>query len=212
MADGFRERGHIIAGCSRNSDQISAISEEFGSDHFFQSVDVSKEDDIRSFCEAAIDHFGEAPDLLINNAALINRNAPLWEISAEEMAAIVDVNIEGVAHTIRHVVPSMIEKGSGVIVNFSSYWGRSTSSDVAPYCATKFAIEGLTSGLAQDLPAGLAAVAFNPGVINTDMLQSCFGPGASSYSSPRQWAEKSVPYLEGLSASDNGASVTAPGQ
>jgi len=148
------------------------------------------------------------PDLLINAAALINRNAPLWEVPADEFSDVVDVNIKGVANVIRHFVPPMIERGSGVIVNFSSGWGRSTSPDVGPYCTTKWAIEGLSSALAQELPPGLAAAAFNPGVIDTDMLRSCFGEGAADQPSPTEWAETAVPFLENLGPSDNGRQLT----
>jgi len=63
-------------------------------------------------------------------------------------------------------VPAMVRRGQGVIVNFSSGWGRSTDAGVAPYCATKWAIEGLTQALAQELPPGMAAVPLNPGIIN----------------------------------------------
>ena len=97
-----------------------------------------------------------------------------------------------------------------MIVNFSSGWGRSTSPEVAPYCASKWAIEGLSQALAQELPPGLAAVALNPGIINTDMLQRCFGPGASAYPTADEWAKKAVPFLANLGASDNGRSLTAP--
>lgn len=61
----------------------------------------------------------------------------------------------------------LLQKGSGVIVNFSSGWGRSTSPEVATYCDTKWAIEGLTKALAQELVPGLATIPLNPGVINT---------------------------------------------
>ena len=108
--------------------------------------------------------------------------------------------------------PAMIDRGSGIIVNFSSYWGRSTSPDVAPYCATKWGVEGLTNALSQELPPGLAAVAFNPGIIDTAMLRSCFGEGAGSYGTPEEWAKAAVPCLANLGPSDNGASVTCPGQ
>jgi len=212
MTELFIERGHTVAACARSAEPIAELSKIYGSPHFFCQADVSVESDVISFFEAAINRLGHAPDLVINNAAIINRNAALWEISAEEMSSIVNVNIEGVAHTIRYIVPKMIDRGSGVIVNFSSYWGRSTSSGVAPYCATKWAVEGLTSALADDLPAGLAAVAFNPGVIYTEMLRSCFGRAAASYTSPQQWAEKAVPFLENLGPGDNGKYLTAPGQ
>src|SRR6185369_8192577 len=116
--------------------------------------------------------------------------------------------IKGVANVIRHFVPGMIERGGGVVVNFSSGWGRSTDAEVAPYCATKWAIEGLTQALAQELPANVAAIALNPGVINTDMLKSSFGGSASAYPSAEQWARKAVPFILALGPNHNGQSLT----
>ena len=106
----------------------------------------------------------------------------------------------------------MVQRGRGVIVNFSSYWGRSGEAQVAPYCATKWAIEGMTRALAEELPAGMAAVAMNPGIIDTSMLRSCFGEAASSYLSPKQWANEAVPFLLSLGPQHNGQSLTVPGQ
>jgi NAD(P)-dependent dehydrogenase (short-subunit alcohol dehydrogenase family) len=123
----------------------------------------------------------------------------------------VDVNVKGVANVVRAFVPAMIRRGSGVVVNFSSGWGRATSPEVAPYCASKWAIEGLTRALAQELPRGLAAVPLNPGIIDTDMLRSCFGADAAAYAEPREWAEKTVPFLLELGPRHNGQALTAPG-
>ena len=95
-----------------------------------------------------------------------------------------------------------------MIVNFSSGWGRSTDAEVAPYCATKWAIEGLTQALAQELPPGLAAIPLNPGIINTDMLQSCFGGSAAAYPDAEKWAKKAVPFLLNLGPKDNGRALT----
>src|SRR6266481_3283391 len=101
----------------------------------------------------------------------------------------------GPPNVVRHFVPAMVELKSGVIVNFSSGWGRSTNAEVAPYCDSKWGIEGVTQALAQELPTGMAAVALNPGIINTEMLQSCFGGSASGYASPSEWAKTAVPFL-----------------
>src|SRR5205823_14154043 len=106
-------------------------------------------------------------DLLLNNAALINRSAVFWKVPVEEFDRLVDVNIKGVANVLRHFVPAMVARRRGVIVNFSSGWGRSVSPEEAPYCATKWAIEGLTLALAHELPRGVAALPLNPGVIDT---------------------------------------------
>jgi NAD(P)-dependent dehydrogenase (short-subunit alcohol dehydrogenase family) len=118
------------------------------------------------------------------------------------------VNIKGVANVLRHAIPIMIANGRGVIANFSSGWGRSTAPEVAPYCATKWAIEGLTQALSQELPPGMAAVALNPGVIDTDMLRLAWGEGASAYPDPEEWARRAVRFVEALSSRDNGRAVT----
>jgi NAD(P)-dependent dehydrogenase (short-subunit alcohol dehydrogenase family) len=104
----------------------------------------------------------------------------------------------------------MIARGTGVVVNFSSGWGRATSPKVAPYCCTKWGVEGLTQALSQELPSGIAAVALNPGIIDTDMLQSTFGPSSSDFPPPSAWVEKAVPFLEQLGPHDNGKALTAP--
>jgi NAD(P)-dependent dehydrogenase (short-subunit alcohol dehydrogenase family) len=131
-------------------------------------------------------------------------------VPAKEFDRVIDVNIKGVASVIRHFAPAMINRKSGVIVNFSSGWGRSTAAEVSPYCATKFAIEGLTLALAQELPRGMAAVPLNPGIIDTDMLKSCFGGDAATYPSPQEWAEKAVPFILRLGPRDNGHPLTVP--
>jgi NAD(P)-dependent dehydrogenase (short-subunit alcohol dehydrogenase family) len=121
---------------------------------------------------------------------------------------VIDVNIKGVANVIRHFVPAMVARKHGVIVNFSSGWGRATDAEVGPYCTTKWAIEGLSKSLAQELPRGMAAIPLNPGIIDTDMLRSTFGKEASNYPSAETWAETAVPWLLGLRPADNGHSLT----
>jgi NAD(P)-dependent dehydrogenase (short-subunit alcohol dehydrogenase family) len=105
-------------------------------------------------------------------------------------------------------VPAMVKRKAGVIVNLSSGWGRSTSPEVAPYCATKYAVEGMTLALAQELPNGMAAIPLNPGIIDTDMLRQAWAEGASSYPTPEQWAKRAAPFLLNLSAKDNGRPLT----
>ncbi len=207
MAEEFARLGHTVAGCGRSRNELTQLSGKLGKPHQFAAVDVVRDDEVGAWAKSVLTSLG-APDLLLNNAAIINRNAPLWKVPAQEFSDVIDVNIKGVTNVLRHFVPAMIERGSGVIVNFSSGWGRSTSAEVAPYCATKFAIEGLTQALAQELPAGLAAIPLNPGIIDTDMLRSCFGGSASSYPSPQQWAKRAVPFLLKLSPRENGQPLT----
>ena len=209
MVEGFIKRGHTIHGCATNEDDIEELREEFPAPHSFDVVDISHSDKVEVWVKKILAD-GGVPDLLINNAAVINRSEPLWEVHAREFESLMHVNVCGTFNTIKHFMPAMIAAGTGVIVNFSYGWGRSTSPEVVPYCASKFAIEGLSRGLSQEIPRGLAVVAFNPGVIHTDMLDSCFGESASAFPSPSEWAEKAVPYLLSLDVTDNGKSVDVP--
>jgi NAD(P)-dependent dehydrogenase (short-subunit alcohol dehydrogenase family) len=203
MAEGFIERGHTVCGSARDKKAIADLAKRWPEPHRFAAVDVSDDEQVRAWADDVLSAVGP-PGLLVNNAALMNRTAPLWDVPHDEFSRLVDVNIKGVYHVIRHFVPAMVKRGRGVIVNFSSGWGRSVSPEVAPYCATKWAIEGLTRALAEELPKDMAAVPLNPGVINTDMLQTAWGADASSYPSPEQWAKRAVPLILGITAKDNG--------
>jgi NAD(P)-dependent dehydrogenase (short-subunit alcohol dehydrogenase family) len=210
MTEEFARLGHIVIGCARSREAIAVCNGEFGSPHRFDIIDVSDDDQVGAWAKSVIADEGP-PDLLINNAAVINPNGTLWETPADAFSQVIDINIKGVFHVIRHFVPAMLERESGVIVNFSSGWGRSTSPQVAPYCATKWAIEGLTRALADELPYGMAAIPLSPGAVHTDMLESCFGDSASSHPRPETWAKQAVPFLLELGHEDNGDPLTAPG-
>jgi NAD(P)-dependent dehydrogenase (short-subunit alcohol dehydrogenase family) len=134
-----------------------------------------------------------------------------FTVSNGGISEVVDANVKGVFHVIRSFVPAMVSRRRGIIVNFSSGWGRSTSPEVAPYCATKWAIEGLTRALAEELPSGMAAVPLNPGIIDTDMLRICFGADAKAYPDPHSWAQRAVPFVLGLTARDNGHPLSVHG-
>lgn len=207
MTEGFVRLGHRVLGCGRSEDAIHELNNLLGPASRFEVVDVTNDEAVRDWAKHCLSLAG-SPDLLINNAALVNRNAPLWKVPASEFSMVVDVNIKGVANVIRHFVPEMVAKRSGVIINFSSGWGRSTDTEVAPYCATKWAMEGLTKALAQELPQGVAAIPLNPGIINTDMLRSTFGSQARDYPTAEKWAKTAVPWLLGLGPKDNGLSLT----
>jgi NAD(P)-dependent dehydrogenase (short-subunit alcohol dehydrogenase family) len=210
LADWYIANGHTVAGCGRSGAAIFDLRFAHPEPHSFDAVDVTHPVKVNLWAERVLGALG-APDLLINNAALINRPAPLWEVPAPEMEQVVAVNILGVANVIRAFVPAMIERGSGVIVNLSSGWGRGVSPEVAPYCATKWAIEGLTKALAEELPPGLAAVPLSPGVIDTDMLRTAFGAGASSHQKPEDWAARAAPYILSLGPKDSGKSLGVGG-
>lgn len=210
LARFFASQGERVIGCSRSAGKMEALAAKLGEGHDFSALDVSEDGAVKAWAGRVVRQYG-APDLLINNAAVIAPNAPLWEVPVAEFDQVIDVNIKGVANALRYFLPPMIARKKGVVANFSSGWGRSTSPEVAAYCASKWAIEGLTQSLAQELPRGMAAVAVNPGIIDTEMLQSCFGEGASHYPDASEWIRSAGPFFAGLTAAHNGRSLTVPG-
>jgi len=207
MAHELIAHGHVVVGCGRSAVTIDELGVLYGSPHRFDTIDVSDELATARWAKRVIDTLG-APDLLINNAAIINQNAPLWTVPACEFDRVIDINIKGVANVLRHFIPAMIGRRQGVIVNFSSGWGRSTSPHVAPYCSSKWAIEGMTRALAQELPDGMAAIPLNPGIIDTFMLRSTFDNDAGSYPNPDVWARSAVPQILAFDARDNGVPLS----
>lgn len=207
LAEEFIAVGHTVVGCGRSGEGIIDLRFAHAAPQDFSVVDVTQMTKVELWADRVIGMHG-APDFLINNAALMNNPAPLWQVPAAEFDKLMTVNVGGVANVLRAFVPAMIKRGKGVIVNFSSGWGRSVSSGVAPYCASKWAIEGLTKALAEELPAGMAAVPFNPGVIDTDMLRQCWSDGASSYPKAGVWAKAAAPFILGLGPKQNGQSVS----
>ncbi|MFI4877025.1 MAG: SDR family oxidoreductase [Blastopirellula sp. JB062] len=208
LATQFISAGHTVIGCGRNAEQIAQLNEQFGAPHQFNALDVTQFNAVAEWAESAITQHGP-PDLLINNAALMNESKVLWEIEPEQFSEIIDVNLKGTYHVLRSFLPAMIERDSGVIVNFSSGWGRSVSPKVAPYCSTKYGVEGLTLALAKELPRNMAAIPFSPGAVNTDMLHVCLGDSANGFASAEKWAQIGAPFLLNLGPDDNGKSLTA---
>ncbi|KAL1534937.1 NADPH-dependent pterin aldehyde reductase-like [Salvia divinorum] len=210
------KRGHTVIGCSRSPEKLSALQSELASasdgsnnanNHIFMNVDVRSNRSVEELARAVVEKKA-IPDIIVNNAGTINRNNKIWEVPEDEFDSVIDTNIKGTTNVLRNFIPIMIENKHGIIVNMSSGWGRSAAAQVAPYCASKWAVEGLTRSVAKELPPGIAVVALNPGVINTDMLQSCFGTSASVYQTPESWAPRAATLILHLTVADNGAPLT----
>lgn len=210
LVDEFVAGGHTVIGCGRSGEPIFDLRMNHQAPHDFSVVDVALDTKVAVWAAKVLEN-DSPPDLLINNAGVMNRLAPLWELEDREFTKVIDVNVRGVANVIRHFVPAMVARKRGVIVNLSSGWGRSTSPQVAPYCASKFAIEGLTQALAQELPEGMAAIPLNPGVIDTDMLRSCWGDEAGQHRKASAWAKVAAPFILELGPKDNGRPLSVRG-
>ncbi len=210
LVDEFIRGGHTVIGCGRSGDAIFDLRMTYPAPHDFGVVDVGLDSKVALWAAKVLEA-DAPPDLLINNAAIMNRLSPVWEQDDREFTRLVDANIRGTQNVLRHFVPAMVARKRGVIVNFSSGWGRSVAAEVGPYCMSKWAIEGLTKAMAAELPEGMAAVPLNPGVIDTAMLRSCWDEGAGGFPKPEAWARVAAPFILQLGAKDNGRSVSVSG-
>jgi NAD(P)-dependent dehydrogenase (short-subunit alcohol dehydrogenase family) len=210
LTEEFIRAGHTVIGCGRGGEAIFDLRMSHGAPHDFSVVDVALDNKVALWAAKVLES-DSAPDLLINNAGIMNRLAPVWQQDDREFTKVVDVNIRGVANVLRHFVPAMVAQKKGVIVNLSSGWGRSVSPEVGPYCMSKWAVEGLTKALAEELPEGMAAIPLNPGVIDTDMLRSCWADGAAGYPKAEAWAKTAAAFILKLGAKDNGRSLNVAG-
>ena len=108
---------------------------------------------------------------LVNNAGIAEQHQ-FQDISEAFWRRIFSVNVDGAYHTIQAVLPGMIHRKAGVIVNISSIWGQRGASCEVAYSATKAALIGLTRSLAMELaPSGIRVNCVAPGVIRTDMVE-----------------------------------------
>lgn len=165
---------------------------------------MSNFEQVRDWVESVLGHYG-APDLVLANAATVLSPNPLAQVPPEDFSRIIDVNVKGMFYFFRAVLPHM---NSGVIVGMSSGYGRTTSPRMGPYCTSKWAVEGLVKSLASELPKTMAAVALDPGTLQTDMLRQALGEGARFFPTPDQWVDKAVERILSLGPEHNGQSLS----
>jgi NAD(P)-dependent dehydrogenase (short-subunit alcohol dehydrogenase family) len=202
--------GHTVIGCATDGQATLALQSQLGQPHHFTAVNIADEVQVKTWYETIAPQYN-APDLIINNAGIVHDLAPLWEIPGEVFDRVIDINIKGVANVLRYFLPAMVANNQGVIINFSAGWGRYTAGKAAPYCASKWGIEGLTKALAQELPSGMAAVSLWPGTIHTDTLETVYGQEkAAQCISPNTWVKVAIPFILQIGASDNGKALAIP--
>ena len=133
-------------------------------------ADVSKEEDVKRMLDKAKLEFGKI-DVIVNNAGIC-RYELTDMTTADTFGRIQDVNVCGIHNVVKNILPDMLSRGEGNIINIASIWGVKGSSMEAAYSASKFAVVGYTNALARDVGrSGIRVNSISPGVIATDMLQ-----------------------------------------
>jgi NADP-dependent 3-hydroxy acid dehydrogenase YdfG len=167
--------GIRVAVGARRTEKLQELEKQIiknNGEILIQKTDVTRKSDCDSLVDTVIEKWGKV-DILINNAGLM----PLSYFKSgkvEEWEQMVDVNIKGVLYCTSAVVPYMIEKKSGQIINISSVAGRIVFAGGSVYCATKHAIAALSEGLRKELSPtyNIRVTCIEPGAVETELLES----------------------------------------
>ena len=161
------ERGDTVIGTLRQPDAVAAFDGLAPGRSFGVQLDVTDRDAVRAVIPGAIDARGGI-DVLVNNAGYALTGA-LEEYTDDEIAHQIDTNFLGTAAVIAAALPAMRERGGGKIINISSQAGIIGYPGLSMYCASKFAVEGLSESLRHELaPFGIAVTVVEPGGFRTD--------------------------------------------
>ncbi|HEX3303538.1 MAG TPA: SDR family NAD(P)-dependent oxidoreductase, partial [Thermomicrobiales bacterium] len=134
-------------------------------------LDVTSDDSWQAAALAANNLLGPV-DILVNNAGIAGRSAPTWELSVEEWQQVVDIDLTGVFLGCRAVLPDMLDRGYGRIVNIASIAGKEGNPNAVPYSAAKSGVIGLTKAIAKEVATkGVIINAITPAVIETEILK-----------------------------------------
>jgi serine 3-dehydrogenase len=171
-AEIFAQAGiSLVLGARRKErlEQLSkSLQKRFGTVSVVMPVDVSRVDELSAAYEA-LPAVAKEVDILINNAGLVKGMEREWEVTPDDADVMIDTNIKGLLTMTRLVVPGMLERGAGHIINIGSISGQEVYPGGTVYCATKFAVRALSRGLKMDLlGTPIRVTSVDPGMVETE--------------------------------------------
>ncbi|MGC2203783.1 MAG: SDR family NAD(P)-dependent oxidoreductase [Stellaceae bacterium] len=206
IARRLAREGMAVAVLDREAAAAKAVAAEIGG--FASTADVTSPKEIGDAIDAVLARFGQI-DVLVNNAG-IAWMGPALDMPLEALQAMLRVNVEGVFITSRAVLPHMIARRSGSIINLASWAGKTGNAHFAGYSASKFAVIGLTQSLAREMaPHGIRVNAICPGIVVDTAMRSAIEAQQRQYGLPAtEERAKSIP-IGRVSMPDDVARVAA---
>jgi NAD(P)-dependent dehydrogenase (short-subunit alcohol dehydrogenase family) len=198
-------QGHTVYGTVRatsKAEKLRAMSEQAGVEVHLVELDVADDESVRNGFAELLERAGRV-DHLVNNAG-IGGNGVVEETPPSAYLDVMNVNLCGAVRCIQAVLPQMRERGSGTIVNVTSITGRFAAVAQQPYVASKWAFEGLSEGLAQELaPFGIRVVIIEPGVTKSAIFAKTIDVPATTGAYDAQYRHMFQFYAAGIgSATD----------
>jgi serine 3-dehydrogenase len=166
-----REGAHLIL-TARRLERINALADELRKECSIRAHTAQLDVRNRAHVDevlAALPPEWQTIDILLNNAGLSRGLDKLYEGSVQDWEEMIDTNIKGLLYMTRAIVPRMVERRSGLVINLGSIAGHHVYPNGNVYCATKFAVDALTQGLKMDLlGTGVRVCAISPGLVETE--------------------------------------------
>ena len=196
----FAKMGARVALLARRAEVLESLAAEIteaGGEALVLAADVTRRAEVRDAIDRALAHFGRI-DVLINSAGIAIPDR-VETMPPEDLERMMSVNLMGTLHTMQAVLPAMRAAGAGSIVNIASLAGRRGMPPLGAYCATKFAVVGLTEALRVELyGTGIRLSLVMPGVIDTPMVHgtsSSQPPSPSTSAEPLKLLPDSIPAM-----------------
>ena len=184
--------GASVVLASRSSSELEETARMIGNASAFPT-DVRSKDEVHRLLDHAASNFGPV-DILVN-AAGVGVSGPVVEFTDADYDAVLDTNLKSVFLASRYVLPSMISRGTGHIINIASIAGKVGSANLAIYCASKFGLVGFTQSLAEEVRHhGIRVSLVCPGSTDTGFL----GGGKAAKSRERMLAPSDIAHAVGM--------------
>ncbi|MCA6077999.1 SDR family NAD(P)-dependent oxidoreductase [Fulvivirga sedimenti] len=166
-AEILADQGYKLILCGRRADRLERLKEELPTEVHTLTFDVRNQAEVDEAVATLPDHL--EIDVLINNAGNAHGMAPLQSGDVADWDAMIDINVKGLLYVTRAVLPGMIDRNNGYIINIGSIAGKEVYPSGNVYCASKHAVDAINQGLRIDLNGtGIKVSAINPGLVETE--------------------------------------------
>lgn len=176
-AKALAKDGYDLVLAARSEDKLEVVKEEIQKEgvsvHTFK-LDVRNSEEIKTVAEKVLTTIG-TPDVLVNNAGLARGLEPYGETNTEDILQMIDTNIKGLFLMTRALLPSMVKRNKGHIVNLGSTAGLYAYAGAAVYCATKAAVKTFSDGVRIDvIDTDIKVTTIQPGIVETPFSETRF--------------------------------------
>lgn len=172
----FAKNNYNVIVCGRREDRLAELQDELSQRTQVHTLlfDVREKAKIAEAIASLPDTFKNI-DVLINNAGNAHGLDPIQSGDLDDWDSMIDINVKGLLYISKAVIPGMVERRSGHIINIGSIAGKEVYANGNVYCATKHAVDALTKGMLVDLnPYGIRVGAIHPGMVETEFSEVRF--------------------------------------